>query len=74
VCRYVSRPPIANERLSRLADGRVLYRLKRRWRDGTTHVLFEPVDFLGRLAALVPPPRAHLVRYHGVLARAGGNA
>jgi hypothetical protein len=70
LCRYVSRPPIASERLSRLADGRVLYRLKRRWRDGTTHVLFEPLDFLGRLAALVPPPRAHLVRYHGVLAPA----
>ena len=70
LCRYVSRPPIASERLSRLVDGRVLYRLKRRWRDGTTHVLFEPVDFLGCVAALVPPPRAHLVRYHGVLASA----
>ena len=30
LCRYVSRPPIASERLSRLTDGRVLYRLKRR--------------------------------------------
>ncbi len=41
-----------------------------RWRDGTTHVAFEPVDFVARLAALVPPPRFHLVRYHGVLRRA----
>jgi hypothetical protein len=31
-------------------------------------VVFEPLDFLARLAALVPPPRAHLVRYHGVFA------
>jgi len=37
-------------------------------RDGTTHVLFEPLDFLARLAALVPPPRLHLTRYHGVFA------
>jgi len=37
-------------------------------RDGTAHVLFEPLDFLARLAALVPPPRLHLTRYHGVFA------
>jgi hypothetical protein len=34
----------------------------------TTHVVFEPLDFLSKLAALVPPPRAHLIRYHGVFA------
>ena len=27
-----------------------------------------PVDFKERLAALVPRPRLHLVRFHGVLA------
>jgi len=43
---------------------------KNRWRDGTTHVAFDPVDFVAKLAALVPPPRSHLVRYHGVLAPA----
>ena len=26
-------------------------------------------DFPARLAALVPPPRVHLTRYHGVFAR-----
>jgi len=36
--------------------------------DGTTHVIFDPVDLIGKLAALVPPPRFNLVRYHGVLA------
>lgn len=67
LCRYVARPPVATERLSRMADGRLLYRLKHRWRDGTTHVVFEPGELVEKLAALVPPPRFHLVRYHGVL-------
>ena len=66
--RYGARPPIATERLSELPDGRILYRLRHRWRDGTTHVVFEPLDLVARLAALVPPPRANLVRYHGILA------
>jgi hypothetical protein len=68
LCRYVARPPVATERLSRLGDGRLLYRLKRRWRDGSTHMIFEPQELLEKLVSLVPPPRAHQVRYHGVLA------
>ena len=70
LCRYAARPPLAIERLSRLADGRLLYALKHRWRDGTTHIGFEPLELLEKLAALVPPPRFNLVRYHGVLAPA----
>ena len=68
LCRYVARPPVATERLSRLPDGRLLYRLRRRWRDGTTHLVFAPLELVEKLAALIPPPRFHLVRYHGVLA------
>jgi hypothetical protein len=67
LCRYGARPPVATERLSRLDDGRLLYRLKHRWRDGTTHLVFTPQELVEKLAALVPPPRFHLVRYHGVL-------
>jgi hypothetical protein len=67
LARYVLRPPIAGKRLERLSDGRVLYRMRKPWRDGTTHLVFEPEEFMARLTALVPPPRAHLVRYHGVL-------
>jgi hypothetical protein len=37
-------------------------------RDGTTHVVFETLVFLERLAALVPPPRMQMLTYHGVLA------
>jgi hypothetical protein len=66
LCRYVARPPVATERLSRLPDGQLLYRLKHRWRDGTTHVVFDPLELVEKLAALVPPPRFHLVRYHGI--------
>jgi hypothetical protein len=46
----------------------VRYTLKTPYRDGTTHRVFEPLDFIARLAALVPRPRVHLTRYHGVLA------
>jgi len=60
--------PIALERLSIDGDGLVVHELKRPFRDGTTHVLFEPLDFIARLAALVPRPRVHLLRYHGVFA------
>lgn len=68
LCRYILRPPMAQERLQQLGDGRILLRLKRPWRDGTLGVFFEPLDFLGRLATLVPPPRRHQVRFHGVYA------
>jgi len=68
VCRYMGRPPLACERLERLSDGRILYRLRHRWRDGTSALVLEPREFMARLAAQVPPPRAHQVRYHGLLA------
>ena len=42
--------------------------LKAAWRDGTTHLVFEPLEFLGKLAALTPRPEINLVLYHGVLA------
>ncbi len=43
-------------------------RLKQAWRDGTTRLVFEPLDFLGKLAALTPRPAINLLCYHGVLA------
>ena len=50
----VARPPLAAERLSLLPDGRVAHQLRRPWRDGTTHFIFDPLTFIERLAALVP--------------------
>jgi hypothetical protein len=44
--------------------------MKRTFSDGTREVVLGPEAFLARLAALIPPPRVHLVRYHGVFAPA----
>jgi hypothetical protein len=68
LCRYVSRPPIAVERLALTSSGQVRYQLKTAYRDGTTHIVLDPLDLMARLAALVPPPRMHLTRFHGVFA------
>ncbi len=68
LCRYVARPPIASRRLRLLEGDRVAIDLRRPWRDGTTTVVLDPLDFIARLAALVPPPRTNAIRYHGALA------
>ncbi|MBM3359334.1 MAG: hypothetical protein FJY54_16610 [Betaproteobacteria bacterium] len=68
LCRYITRPAIANERLKRDGSGDVVLRLKSAWRDGTTHIRMSPLEFMQRLAALVPRARLHLIRFHGVLA------
>jgi ribosomal protein S27E len=68
LCRYITRPPIATKRLSVDRRGRVVYQLKRPFRDGSTHVVLEPLDFIARLAALIPRPRLNLTRFHGVFA------
>ena len=66
----MARPAIATERLSELPDGHIAYELRHPWSHGTTRVVFEPLSLLEKLAALIPPPGAHLVTYHGVLAPA----
>ena len=68
LCRYIARPAVSEQRLSLTATGKVRYELKTPYRDGTTHVIFEPLDFMSKLAALVPKPRSNLTRYHGVFA------
>ena len=68
LCRDIARPAVAIPRLSLSSTGKVVYTLKTPYRDGTTQVAFDPVDFIARLAALVPKPRVNLTRYHGVLA------
>ena len=68
LCRYITRPALGHKRLSRTPSGEVVLQLKTPYRDGTTHVVMTPLEFLQRLAALVPRPRLHLIRFHGVLA------
>jgi len=68
LCRYVLRPPLAQERLRRRSDGRVALELKTAWHDGTRELVFEPLEFLERLAAITPRPETNLLICHGVLA------
>ena len=68
VCRYMLRPPFGNGSLDLLPDGNILFELRRPFSDGTTHLKFTPLEFIEKLAALIPRPWANLVRYHGVFA------
>lgn len=68
LCRYVARPAIAVDRLSKRSDGLLVYQLKKAYQDGTKYLLFSPEELLEKLAALVPIPRVHLTRFHGCLA------
>ena len=72
--RDESRPPVTETRLHLTSEGQVRLELRQPWRDGTTDVVFDPVEFLERLAVLVPRPRINLILYHGVLGpgRPGG--
>ncbi len=78
LCRYISRPAVSEKRLSLTSNGNIRYQLKTPYREslphersecfgyGTTHVIFEPLNFMARLTALVPKPRVNLTRFHGV--------
>jgi ribosomal protein S27E len=68
LCRYITRPAVSEKRLSLTSSGNIRYQLKTPYSDGTTHVIFEPLDFIAKLAALVPKPRVNLTRFHGVFA------
>jgi hypothetical protein len=67
LCKYILRPPLANDRLKVLDDGNVQLDFKKPWSDGTSAVELAPLALIARLAALVPPPKRHLTRYFGVL-------
>lgn len=70
LCKYILRPPIANERVQLLGDGLVRLVLKRPFSDGTFALDLDPLALLARLATTVPPPGFHTIRYAGVLAAA----
>jgi len=61
LCRYITRPALANERVQTNAAGQVLLKLKTPWSDGTTHLVMSPLEFMQRLAVLVTSPRLHLI-------------
>jgi hypothetical protein len=68
LCRYILRPPFAQERLRRRGDGRIALELKTPWHDGTRELVFEPLELLERLAAITPRPEINLLICHGLLA------
>ncbi len=68
LCRYILRPPLSLDRLTLRDDGDVELALPRPWSDGTTTLTFDPLTFISRLVPLIPAPRSHQIRYHGVLA------
>ena len=68
ICRYISRPSLSEKRLSLNAHGQVVYELKKAYDNGTTHFILNPLDFLSRLASLIPRPKVNLTRFHGVFA------
>ena len=68
LCRYALRPPLAQDRLQVTGEGEIWLTLRHRWADGTTHLQFDPLELLERLAVLTPRPRINLILYYGVLA------
>ncbi len=70
LCRYGLRAPFSQQRLSVLPNGKVRYELARPWPTptGVTELIMEPLQFLKRLAVLLPAPYQNLTRYHGVFA------
>ena len=70
LCRYVVRHALSMARMSWTKDGRIAYQVKYARSPTRTHLLLEPMQFMARLAALIPAPRHPLVRYVGVLSSA----
>jgi hypothetical protein len=68
LCRYISRPAFCEKRLSLTDNGSIRYQQTIPYKDGSTHVIFESLDFIARLADLVSKPRVNLTRFHGVFA------
>lgn len=66
--RYVARSSVALSRMSETSQGDIQITLKKPFSDGTTHVVFTPMELIEKLVALIPQPRMHMVRFHGLLA------
>jgi len=52
LCRYISRPPVSEHRLSLTEQGNIRYELKTPYCNGTTHMIFEPLDFISKRSKL----------------------
>ena len=66
--RYCARPPFALEHLQQLDAEHLVYHSPKPGLDGSSDLVLTPLELIGKIAALVPPPRSHRHRYFGVLA------
>mgnify|MGYP003966953893 FL=1 len=66
LCRYIARGALSQERIALGQSGRVIFKLKNPYRDGTTHLEFTPEQFIKRVITLIPPARKNMIRYYGV--------
>src|SRR5438094_4961487 len=66
--RYTARGAVSLERLQEDTNGDLVYTFTHPWSDGTMGIRLSPLELLEKLAALVPLPHGHLVRYGGCLA------
>jgi len=64
--RYLGRGPVAHDKISLDHNGNILYELKKSF-DGATHVPLSPLEFIEKLASIIPPPYRHQVNYYGCL-------
>ncbi len=72
--RYCARPVFASERLQQLSNNLLIYKPDKQWKNSNGQsyaqhsITISPVEFIEKIATLVPPPRIHRHRYFGVLA------
>jgi putative transposase/transposase-like zinc-binding protein len=66
--RYTARGAVSLERLQEESHGDLVYTFTHPWADGTMGIRLSPLALLEKLAALIPLPHVHLVRYGGCLA------
>src|SRR5205823_7276598 len=64
----VARPVLNGGDEETCPKGKCALSLPNPWSDGTTGIRLAPLELLEKLAALVPLPHSHLVRYGGCLA------
>lgn len=65
--RYCARPPFASENL-RWNGKQVTYNLSKPNFKGQTSIQLDPIEFIDRIATLIPIPRRHRRHYFGVFA------
>lgn len=67
LARYCACPPLSLRRLALAEEGQILYHAKHAAPGAPRLLRLSPMQFMGRLAALIPSPRSHLTRFHGIL-------